>query len=61
MSTMAQDMTPIVPARDRELRNRASPSQNISNTLTMAYRGLIKIRRTPSSSSTSPSSRSCSP
>jgi len=47
MSTMAGEMTPIVPARDRELRNRTSPSQNIRNTLTMAYRGLIKIRRTP--------------
>ncbi|AZZ42734.1 ABC transporter permease [Acidipropionibacterium jensenii] len=47
MTTMAGEVTPIVPARERELRNRTSPSQNISNTLTMAYRGLIKIRRTP--------------
>ncbi|MDN5978304.1 ABC transporter permease [Acidipropionibacterium jensenii] len=47
MTTMAGEVMPIVPARERELRNRTSPSQNISNTLTMAYRGLIKIRRTP--------------
>ncbi|MBO9597670.1 MAG: ABC transporter permease [Cohnella sp.] len=32
---------------DRPLRNRTSFRQTIRNSLTMAYRGLLKIRRTP--------------
>jgi ABC-2 type transport system permease protein len=37
----------IVPASERRLKNRTSLSQTVQNTLTMAYRGLVKIRRTP--------------
>lgn len=37
----------IVPASERDLKNHTSLSQTVQNTLTMAYRGLIKIRRTP--------------
>lgn len=32
---------------DRELKNHTSFGQTIRNSLTMAYRGLLKIRRTP--------------
>lgn len=37
----------IVPASERRLKNHTSISQTVQNTLTMAYRGLVKIRRTP--------------
>ncbi|WP_217177665.1 ABC transporter permease [Streptomyces sp. AC495_CC817] len=37
----------IVPASERRLKNRTSIAQTLQNTLTMAYRGLVKIRRTP--------------
>lgn len=37
----------IVPAAERDLKNHTSLSQSIANTFTMAYRGLVKIRRTP--------------
>jgi len=37
----------IVPASERRLKNHTSIAQTIRNTLTMAYRGLVKIRRTP--------------
>ncbi|MDQ0649332.1 ABC-2 type transport system permease protein [Microbacterium natoriense] len=37
----------IVPASERHLKNRTSLGQSVQNTLTMAYRGLVKIRRTP--------------
>lgn len=43
----ATTLTPIVPAAARELKNRTSLSQTVANTFTMAYRGLVKIRRTP--------------
>ena len=33
--------------RDRSLKNRASFAQALRHSLTMAYRGLLKIRRTP--------------
>lgn len=39
--------TRIVPASERSLKNHTSLAQTVENTLTMAYRGLIKIRRTP--------------
>lgn len=39
--------TAIVPASERRLTNRTSLRLSIENTLTMAYRGLVKIRRTP--------------
>ncbi|ADU93302.1 ABC transporter permease [Geobacillus sp. Y412MC52] len=34
-------------AAHRQLKNRASVSQAVSNSLTMAYRSLLKVRRTP--------------
>lgn len=39
--------TRIVPASERRLKNRTSLQQTVQNTFTMAYRGLVKIRRTP--------------
>ncbi|UYG17987.1 ABC transporter permease [Brachybacterium huguangmaarense] len=46
MSTLAPTAR-IVPAAERDLRNRTSLAQTLSHTLTMAYRGLVKIWRTP--------------
>jgi ABC-2 type transport system permease protein len=37
----------ITPPSERKLRNHVSLSQTIANTFTMAYRGLLKIKRTP--------------
>lgn len=37
----------IVPGAERKLKNRVSPQGVISNSLTMAYRTLLLIRRTP--------------
>ena len=37
----------IVPATERHLKNHTSAAQTLRHTLTMAYRGLIKVRRTP--------------
>lgn len=45
MSVMSQTM--ITPAIDRKLKNRVSLGQVIQNSLQMAYRGLLKFRRTP--------------
>ncbi|NQX58233.1 ABC transporter permease [Paenibacillus qinlingensis] len=39
--------TSIKPVSERHLRNHTSFRQSIRNSLTMAYRGLLKIRRTP--------------
>lgn len=39
--------TTITPGIDRVLKNRVSIRQTVENSLTMAARGLIKIRRTP--------------
>src|SRR3954465_13865987 len=39
--------TSIMPGADRKLRNYTSFGQTIRNSLTMAYRGILKIRRTP--------------
>ena len=39
--------TPIVPVADRHLSNRTSLALTVQNTLTMAWRGILKIRRTP--------------
>ncbi|WP_088072013.1 ABC transporter permease [Gottfriedia luciferensis] len=39
--------TSIKPAAYRELKNKASFSQTVKNSFTMAYRGLLKIKRTP--------------
>ncbi|CAM4479562.1 ABC-2 type transport system permease protein [Paenibacillus endophyticus] len=40
-------VTSIKPGAERELKNYTSFGQTIRNSLTMAYRGLLKIRRTP--------------
>lgn len=39
--------TSIQPGADRELKNYTSFGQTVRHSLTMAYRGLLKIRRTP--------------
>ncbi|REK77648.1 ABC transporter permease [Paenibacillus paeoniae] len=39
--------TTINPAARRPLKNRTSIGQSIRHSLTMAYRGLLKLRRTP--------------
>jgi len=46
MSTLVAS-TPIIPASQRSLKSRAGLGLALRNTLTMAGRGLIKIRRTP--------------
>jgi ABC-2 type transport system permease protein len=45
MTTVAT--TRIVPASERKLKNHTSIAQTVSNSLVMAYRGLVKFRRTP--------------
>ncbi len=48
MTTITQaPPTGIVPATARTLKNHTSARQVVENTLTMAYRGLVKVRRTP--------------
>ncbi|MDN4615884.1 ABC transporter permease [Leifsonia sp. F6_8S_P_1B] len=37
----------ITPPAERNLKNHVSVSQTLANTVTMAYRGLLKIKRTP--------------
>lgn len=39
--------TSIKLAKNRQLKNKTSFRQSVSNSFTMAYRGLLKIRRTP--------------
>ena len=39
--------TIIKPGIDRKLKNHTSFKQTVRNSLTMAYRGILKIRRTP--------------
>ncbi|WP_129689602.1 ABC transporter permease [Gottfriedia acidiceleris] len=39
--------TSIKPAAYRDLKNKTSFSQSVKNSFTMAYRGLLKIKRTP--------------
>ena len=39
--------TTITPGAARKLKNRVSLSESASHTITMAYRGLLKIKRTP--------------
>jgi ABC-2 type transport system permease protein len=41
------DHATIVPGVDRELKNRTSLQQTLANTISMAARGLLKIKRTP--------------
>ena len=47
MTAATQTLGRIVPASERNPKNYTSLGQTMRNTLTMAYRGLIKIRRTP--------------
>jgi ABC-2 type transport system permease protein len=37
----------ITPGADRELKNHTSLTQSVRNSFTMAYRGILKIKRTP--------------
>jgi ABC-2 type transport system permease protein len=39
--------TTITPGNARKLKNRVSLQESLSHTVTMAYRGLLKIKRTP--------------
>ena len=39
--------TTITPGHERKLKNRVSLQESLSHTLTMAYRGILKIKRTP--------------
>jgi daunorubicin/doxorubicin transport system permease protein len=39
--------TVITPGAERDLRNRVGLRETLSHTVTMAYRGLLKIKRTP--------------
>lgn len=47
LSPKATAASPITPGAQRTLKNRVSISETVSHTLTMAYRGLLKIKRTP--------------
>jgi ABC-2 type transport system permease protein len=44
---MSSSTTVIIPGIERKLKNHPSPVQIVKNSLTMAYRGLLKFRRTP--------------
>lgn len=44
---MSDATATIVPGAKRQLKNHATVGQIIGNSLTMAWRGLLKIRRTP--------------
>jgi ABC-2 type transport system permease protein len=44
---MSSPTTMIIPASERKLKNHATFMQVIRNSMTMAYRGLLKFRRTP--------------
>lgn len=39
--------TMIIPANQRVIKNHTSLSQTVRNSLTMAYRGLLKVKRNP--------------
>ncbi|UGS27889.1 ABC transporter permease [Microbacterium resistens] len=47
MNALAPVAERIVPASDRRLKNHAGLGLTLRNTVTMAGRGLVKIRRTP--------------
>ncbi|WP_022883110.1 ABC transporter permease [Gryllotalpicola ginsengisoli] len=48
MTTLAgNSLKPITPVSERRLKNHTSFAQTVANSLTMAYRGLVKFRRTP--------------
>jgi len=44
---MSNSIIKIIPATERKLKNHASFIQTVKDSLTMAYRGLLKFRRTP--------------
>jgi ABC-2 type transport system permease protein len=44
---MSSSTKMIIPGTERELKNRPSLVQIVKNSLTMAYRGVLKFRRTP--------------
>jgi len=44
---MSNSTTMIIPGTERKLKNHATFIQVVKNSLTMAYRGLLKFRRTP--------------
>ncbi|KRC32409.1 MULTISPECIES: ABC transporter permease [Oerskovia] len=46
-TTLTAPREQIQAATDRDLTNRTSLGQTVRNTFTMAYRGILKIRRTP--------------
>ncbi|GAA3222326.1 ABC transporter permease [Oerskovia jenensis] len=46
-TTLTAPRQQIQAGSDRSLSNRTSVGQTVRNTFTMAYRGLLKIRRTP--------------
>ena len=46
-TTLTAPRRQIQAGSDRSLSNRTSVGQTVRNTFTMAYRGLLKIRRTP--------------
>lgn len=60
MTSTLESRTSAGPQPIPEVRNRISLEQSVANTLTMAYRGLLKIKHNPSNCSTSSSSRSSS-
>lgn len=45
--TTLTDPIRVVPPEERTLKNRTSFTQTLENTITMAGRGVVKIRRTP--------------
>ncbi len=47
MSQITMRQITITPGIERKLKNRVSLGQTIHDSLLMAYRGLLKIRRTP--------------
>jgi ABC-2 type transport system permease protein len=44
---MTDISTAIIPGAERKLKNYTSFAQTVRNSLTMAYRGLIRVRRNP--------------
>jgi ABC-2 type transport system permease protein len=47
MTAVIEPALHIVPGAERSLKNSVSPGQTLANTFAMAWRGLLKIKRTP--------------
>jgi ABC-2 type transport system permease protein len=47
MTAVIEPALHIVPGAERSLKNSVSPRQTLANTFAMAWRGLLKIKRTP--------------